>query len=76
MFHYNTSGNFVNGYHFINWVHDVPSGRIRFEVVGGYNLEQKQVLINKSIVWYNDNNTVSEHLTFNSLQYIVIQMCV
>ncbi|XP_062862814.1 G-protein coupled receptor family C group 6 member A-like [Trichomycterus rosablanca] len=57
MFHFNTSGNFVNGYHLIKWVQDIPSRLRYFDVVGGYDLEQKQVHIDKTIVWYNSNNT-------------------
>ncbi|MCJ8736617.1 hypothetical protein PDJAM_G00014600 [Pangasius djambal] len=58
-FYFNTSGNFVNGYHLMNWAQNKSSGQREFVVVGGYKLEQEQINIDKYIQWYNSNsNTI------------------
>lgn len=72
-FHFNTSGNFVNGYHLMNWAQNKSSGQREFVVVGGYKLEQEQINIEKYIQWYNSNsNMVSIYSNLEIQIYIWI----
>ncbi|XP_053366143.1 G-protein coupled receptor family C group 6 member A [Clarias gariepinus] len=55
-FYFNESGDFVNGYDLMNWVQNKSNGNRYLKVVGGYNLEQGQIIIDKNIQWYNSNS--------------------
>ncbi|KAK2843685.1 hypothetical protein Q7C36_011900 [Tachysurus vachellii] len=57
-FYFNTSGNFVNGYHLMHWSQNESNGKREFVVVGGYQLEQEHVNIDKYFHWYNNNNKI------------------
>lgn len=59
-FYFSSAGSFVNGYHLINWPQNKSNGHREFFVIGGYKLEQEQIIIDKYIQWYSSNsNTVS-----------------
>ncbi|XP_036398161.1 G-protein coupled receptor family C group 6 member A-like [Megalops cyprinoides] len=60
-FYFNEDGDFVNGYDLINWVK--AGNERRFEVVGGYNLVEKEIKIRKTVInWGTPNNTVPESI--------------
>ncbi|XP_058256086.1 G-protein coupled receptor family C group 6 member A-like [Hemibagrus wyckioides] len=66
-FYFNASGNFVNGYHLLNWAQNKSSGQRDFVVVGGYQLEKEQINIHKNFQWYNSNlNTIPISICSNA----------